>query len=199
MPVTYEFTGPNPWDKATWDPRAQIEFMRATRADSAYRGDKHAQDRINQRIAQSDTKGIPPKVEKKVPFQVIIEKRFYPATSDIGEAVTLGFGETGPMHAGNQYPLAISSQVVTFPSATTPSQSACVVPATGHATVTLEDAHGNIICIVEFAPLMFTGTFDWTSPATTYPAGTILYVVADGDPTLSGVTLAFVGTAGNAP
>src|SRR5665647_3201426 len=60
--VQYDFSKEpdNPWDLATWDPRAQIDFMRRMRY--SFGGTSgHAEARIMQRIAQSDTKGMPPR------------------------------------------------------------------------------------------------------------------------------------------
>jgi len=198
---TYEFQGPNPWDKATWNTRAQIEFVRQTRAQWDFNGS--AEIRIAQRIAQSDTNGFPPKSDKPtIIVRNFIHNKIISATTTTAsgpEAVTLGFAETGTMMNGAQYPLAISSQVVTFPSATVVSQAGCLITATDYSTLTLEDGDGNILCIVEFAPSRAVGTFDWTSPAFTVPTGTILYIVPDGDPTLADVSIAFIGTAGDTP
>ena len=73
--VAYDYSKEpnNPWDAATWNPSAQIDFMRRTRGAWNFNGT--AEPRIAQRIDQSDTKGIPPKpVTKKPPFQVIVRK-----------------------------------------------------------------------------------------------------------------------------
>jgi hypothetical protein len=193
--VAYDYSKEpnNPWDAATWNPSAQIDFMRRTRG--AWNFNKTAEARIGQRIAQSDTKGVPPPlIKKKPPFQVIVEKRFIgsqtPATP---VPVTLGFAEIGAMHPGAQFPLAISPQAVTFPSTATPSQAGCLVPPTDNATMTLELPSGEVICTVEFAAGDYFGTFSWASPTVLIPAGTILYVIAGSDPTLADVSIAFIG------
>jgi len=118
--VAYDYSKEpnNPWDAATWNPSAQIDFMRRTRGAWNFNGT--AEPRIAQRIDQSDTKGIPPKpVTKKPPFQVIVEKRYLtPQRRD----VVLGFGMSGSVESHTQWTLPVATQRITFPS-TTPSDA----------------------------------------------------------------------------
>ncbi len=71
--VAYDYSKEpnNPWDIATWDPRAQIEFMRRMRYKFGGTSG-HAEARIMQRIAQSDTKGMPPPSPKVIVHKVYV-------------------------------------------------------------------------------------------------------------------------------
>lgn len=190
--VAYDFSKEpnNPWDAAVWNPRAQIDFTRRMR--SAW-PDGSAESRITQRIAQSDTKGIPPAADKKKPpFQIIIEKRYLaPPTRD----VVLGFGMAGAVEALTQWTLPVATQRVTFPS-TTPSDARCDVAPTGTVVLTLSDANNVILCAVEFESGQTTGTFTWTPPPNyILQPGALLYLFVEGpqDATFAGVNVGFVG------
>jgi hypothetical protein len=196
--VAYDFSKEpnNPWDTATWNPRAQIDFIRRTRAAHNYVGG-NAEKRIAQRIAQSDTKGIPPRVAPAMPPRTfIIQKRIITGAGDgAPENIRIGFGVTGAVPGGTQWTLPVLTKVIGFPS-TTSSEARCDVAPTGTVTVTLTDSDSNILCTVTFASGSTVGTFDWTVP-TGYAAqpGDLLYVTVEGanDATFAGLNLAFIG------
>lgn len=198
--VAYDFSAEpnNPWDKATWSPRAQIDFMRRTRASYDYIGG-NAEARINQRIAQSDTKGMPPPADKKPPFQVIVEKRFITtgsASAGAPQAVVLGFGQTGNtlLGAAASFAVGVVPTAAVFPGVQ-PSEARCQTAPTDTAQLLLVTAEIETICTITFEAGSTVGTFDWASPATIVEPGDLLFVLAPAvsDATFAGINLAFIG------
>jgi hypothetical protein len=180
----------NPWDAATWNPRTQLDFMRRVRAAWPK---ANAEDRIRQRIAQSDTHGIPPKKQStQAPFQVIIQRRYLvPESKD----TTLGFGLAGPVVPRTQWTLPVLTERVQFPSSTV-SDARCDVAPTNDVTLTLSTANNTVLCVVTFPAGSQIGTFAWSVPAGLIcQPGDLLYLFANGpnDPTFAGANLAFIG------
>src|SRR5579864_1552875 len=194
--VAYDYSKEpnNPWDKATWSPSAQIDFMRRTRA--AHKYDGSGEPRITQRIMQSDTKGIPPKPEnKRPPYQVIIQKRFLGAQSSGPATITVGFGQIGAVSATERWMLAIASTTTAFPS-TVVSEAACGTAPTADTFLQLLNASGTLLCTITFAAGQKVGVLTWAMTRYVVNPGDILYVLAapTQDATFADVNIAFVGT-----
>jgi hypothetical protein len=196
--VAYDYsTEPdNPWDLATWNPRAQIDFMRRMR--HKFGGTQgHAEARIMQRIAQSDTKGMPPPTGKKSPYQVIIQKRITvapaPGTVGVSQSPILGFNQIGTMSDAQQFTMGVVPMATTFPG-TSPSEARCATAPTDDVSLTLVDANANVLCTITFLAGSTVGTFVWGSPTTVEP-GDLLYVngPSPADLTFAGVNIAFIG------
>lgn len=188
----------NPWDKADWNPKAQIDFMRRMRAEHRY--DSSGEPRITQRIAQSDTKGIPPKDEsKRPPYQVIIQKRFIGSQASTQASVQsvaiLNFEQSGILTDSQQFTLGVVPVASTFPGSL-PSTARCDVAPTSDALLSLL-LGDTLIATILFAANSTTGIIAWISPSTLVEPGDLLYVIAPypADPTLAGVNIAFLGKA----
>jgi hypothetical protein len=197
--VAYDYSKEpnNPWDLETWDPRAQIEFMRRMRYK--FGGTKgNAEARIMQRIAQSNTKGMPPPTTgKKSPYQVIIQKRItvVPGVGTVGvsQPPILGFNQTGTMSDAQRFAMGVVPMTTVFPG-TMSSEARCDTAPTGDVSLTLVDANANVLCTISFAAGSTVGTFAWGPPVTVGP-GDLLYVngPSPADLTFAGVNIAFIG------
>lgn len=193
--VAYDYSKEpnNPWDKATWAPRAQIDFMRRVRLDNKYNGS--AENRIAQRIAQSDTKGIPPRDDAKRPYQVIIQRRYIGAQGSVPATAILDFEQSGTLTDAQQFTLGVVPVASTFPGAM-PSTARCDVAPTSDASLTLL-LGDTLVATISFAASSTIGTIVWAAPSIMVGPGDLLYLVAPAtaDPTLAGVNIAFLGTA----
>ena len=204
--VAYDYSREpdNPWDRATWSPKAQIDFSRRMRALHMYDGS--AETRILQRIEQSDTKGIPPRPERpqRPPFQVIIQKRVFVQTgSSPPPDPGLGFWAAGTLISNGIYTLAVTPLNMQFPGDPTVDLdlASCRSAPTGSVALRLmsnplDDT--TLICTVSFAAGVKTGTFNYVptlSSPLVIPAGTTLYLVApvNVDPTFIGISIQFGG------
>ena len=207
--VAYDYSKEpnNPWDLATWDPQAQIEFMRRMRYK--FGGTMgNAEARITQRIAQSDTKGMPPSKAPLTNKIYIIKGRPGPAGKDgtsgsgTAGAPILGFTGEGPFIANERFMLAPTPVAINFPAALASLSSAVALisPTQSSTFVLTADpneflANGDaVICSVTFGVGSQIGAFAWGTPVT-IPASTALYVIAPpvADPALGGVQILFRG------
>src|ERR1035437_10090728 len=196
--VAYDYSTEtdNPWDLATWNPRAQIDFMRRMRYKFGGTSG-HAEARIMQRIAQSDTKGIPPlPSQKKQPYQVIVQKRIIvlpaPGTVGVSQPPILGFNQTGTLSDAQQFAMGIVPMTTVFPG-TSPSEARCAIAPTGDVSLTLVTAGNVVVCTISFAAGSTIGTFVWGS--VTVEPGDLLSVIgpSPADLTFAGVNIAFIG------
>jgi hypothetical protein len=206
--VTYDYSNEsnNPWDLATWDSQAQIDFMRRMRYK--FGGSKgNAEARITQRIAQSDTKGMPPRAIAPVNKVYIIRgKPGAPgAPGAPGGAASnpiLGFTGEGPFIANEQFMLAPTPSGMRFPSALAALSSAtCLFAPTADSILTLAlDAveylasGDGVIAQATFNAGSQIGSFTWAPPLSV-PASSRLWIVAPAvaDPVFGGVQLLFRG------